>query len=127
MNLPRVRLPMHDPGHQDPCPVRGAAISSGTPARSSSTSSAARSLAHTEFYDPVTLGPGEALYIDSSMGHACLVVDCDEAEVLAVMSSAEEELMESLLTLHEEPRQGATAASDGGDAPGVPRRVRKSR
>src|SRR3569623_681600 len=25
---------------------------------------------HTEFYDPVTLGPGEALYIDSSMGHA---------------------------------------------------------
>lgn len=53
--------------------------------------------------------------------------DCDEAEVLAVMSSAEEELMESLLTLHEEQRQGATPANDGGDAPGVPRRVRKSR
>jgi hypothetical protein len=43
------------------------------------------------------------------------------------MSSAEEELMESLLTLHEEQRQGATPANDGGDAPGVPRRVRKSR
>ena len=60
-----------------------------------------------EFYDPVTLGPGQAIYIDSSMGHAYLAAeDCDEAEVLAVMSSPEEELMESLLTMHEEQRQG---------------------
>ena len=67
----------------------------------------------TEFYDPVTLEPGQALYIDSSMGHAYLAAeDCEEAEVLAVMSSAEEELMESLLTLHEEQRQGGEAVNE---------------
>jgi transcriptional regulator with XRE-family HTH domain len=55
----------------------------------------------TEFYDPVTLGQGEAIYLDSSMGHAYLAAEgCDEAEVLAVMS-AEEELMETLLHMHE--------------------------
>ena len=67
----------------------------------------------TEFYDPVTLEPGQSLYIDSSMGHAYLAADgCEEAEVLAVMSSADEELMESLLTLHEEQRQSATAENE---------------
>ncbi|QXQ08051.1 XRE family transcriptional regulator [Sphingosinicellaceae bacterium] len=67
----------------------------------------------TEFYDPVTLEPGQALYIDSSMGHAYLAAeDCEEAEVLAVMSSAEEELMESLLTLHEEQRQSGDAVNE---------------
>jgi len=67
----------------------------------------------TEFYDPVTLGPGEVLYIDSNMGHAYLAAeDCEEAEVLAVMSSPEEELMESLLTIHEEQRQGTNAVND---------------
>ena len=59
-----------------------------------------------EFYDPVTLSPGQSLYIDSSMGHAYLAAeDCDEAEVLGVMSSADEELMETLLHIHEEQKQ----------------------
>jgi transcriptional regulator with XRE-family HTH domain len=72
-----------------------------------------RVVVQTEFYDPVTLGPGQALYIDSSMGHAYLAAeDCEEAEVLAVMSSAEEELMESLLTMHEEQRQGISAVNE---------------
>ena len=67
----------------------------------------------TEFYDPVTLGPGQALYIDSSMGHAYLAAkDCDEAEVLALMSSSEEELMESLLTIHQEQRGAAENEND---------------
>jgi transcriptional regulator with XRE-family HTH domain len=71
----------------------------------------------TEFYDPVTLEPGQALYIDSSMGHAYLAAqDCEEAEVLAVMSSSEEELMESLLHIHQEQKGSADneneAASD---------------
>jgi transcriptional regulator with XRE-family HTH domain len=62
----------------------------------------------TEFYDPVTLRPGQSLYIDSSMGHAYLAAeDCDEAEVLAVMSSSEEELMEHLFTIHDEQRHAA--------------------
>lgn len=30
---------------------------------------------HTEFYDPVTLGPGQSIYIDSSMGHAYLTAE----------------------------------------------------
>lgn len=57
----------------------------------------------TEFYDPVTLREGQSIYIDSSMGHAYLAADgCDEAEVLGIMSSTDEELMQSLLSLHEE-------------------------
>ena len=77
----------------------------------------------TEFYDPVTLGPGQALYIDSSMGHAYLAAeDCDEAEVLAVMSSDEEELMESLLTIHEERRSTSLAVNENdASSPPAPR------
>ncbi|SEM71725.1 transcriptional regulator, XRE family with cupin sensor [Sphingomonas gellani] len=74
-----------------------------------------RVVVQTQFYDPVTLEPGQALYIDSSMGHAYLAAEgCDEAEVLAVMSSEEEELMQSLLTIHEEQRQGAVAVNENG-------------
>ncbi|WP_309662434.1 XRE family transcriptional regulator [Sphingomonas sp.] len=60
----------------------------------------------TEFYDPVTLSEGQSIYIDSNMGHAYLTADgCDEAEVLGVMSSADEELMQSLLNLHKDQQQ----------------------
>lgn len=56
---------------------------------------------HTEFYDPVVLGVGESLYIDSSMGHAYLTArGCDEAVLIAVMSSAEDDLMAALMELH---------------------------
>lgn len=56
---------------------------------------------HTEFYDPVTLEEGESIYIDSQMGHAFVVGEgCEEATVLGVCSSAEEDLMSSLMTLH---------------------------
>lgn len=79
----------------------------------------------TEFYDPVTLVPGQALYIDSSMGHAYLAAeDCDEAEVLGVMSSADEDLMEHMLHLHEEQRQVAVPANE--DTPSA-QRVRRWR
>ena len=62
-----------------------------------------RIVVNTEFYDPVTLGEGEFIYIDSTMGHAYLVAEgCDEAEVLGVMSSSDEELMQSLMSLHDE-------------------------
>lgn len=76
-----------------------------------------RIVVNTEFYDPVTLEQGQSIYIDSSMGHAYLAADgCDEAEVLGVMSSADEELMHSLLSIHEE-RRAAEHASE------PPRRV----
>lgn len=68
---------------------------------------------HTEFYDPVTLEAGQSLYIDSSMGHAYLAAeDCEEAEVLGVMSSSDEALMESMLTMHEEQKQATIAANE---------------
>ncbi|MEK7266063.1 MAG: XRE family transcriptional regulator [Pseudomonadota bacterium] len=56
---------------------------------------------HTEFYDPIRLGVGESIYIDSGMGHAYIAAgECEEAVVLGVCSSAEDGLMDSLMTLH---------------------------
>jgi transcriptional regulator with XRE-family HTH domain len=58
-------------------------------------------VAHTEFYDPVELRPGESIYIDSTMGHAYIAAKgTNEAVVLAVCSSADESLIESLYSLH---------------------------
>ena len=57
---------------------------------------------HTEFYDPVTLKTGEAIYIDSNMGHAYLAAeDCDEALVLGVCASDDPALASSLMQLHD--------------------------
>lgn len=65
---------------------------------------------HTEFYDPVVLHEGESIYIDSNMGHAYIAAEgCTEATVLGVCSSAEERLMESLMTL-----QGQEVVEAGG-------------
>jgi transcriptional regulator with XRE-family HTH domain len=61
---------------------------------------------HTEFYDSVVLRAGESIYIDSSMGHAYITHECDEAIVLAVMSAADDSLMQSLLNLHGNTRSG---------------------
>jgi len=62
-----------------------------------------RVVVHTEFYDPITLNKGESIYIDSNMGHAYVVAEgLDEALLLAVCSSADEGLMDSLLNLHPE-------------------------
>lgn len=73
-----------------------------------------RVIVNTEFYDPVTLEEGQSIYIDSSMRHAYLAGEgCEEAEVLGVMSSGDEELMQSLMTIHEErsrPAQRRPAA-----------------
>jgi hypothetical protein len=76
---------------------------------------------HTEFYDPVTVEEGGGIYIDSNMGHAYVAGEgCDEATVLGICSSADENLMSSLMTIHEPaPRQ----ARGGSDA--EPARVRR--
>ena len=71
---------------------------------------------NTEFYDPVILGKGQSIYIDSSMGHAYLATEnCDEAEVLAIMSSADEELMSSLLSIHESQQITSNASNNSHD------------
>jgi len=56
---------------------------------------------HSEFYDPVVLKEGQSIYFDSSMGHAYLIPEgCDEAEVLTVMSSDDEEQMQTIMSTH---------------------------
>jgi transcriptional regulator with XRE-family HTH domain len=58
---------------------------------------------HTAYYDPVILEKGEAIYIDSTMGHAYLAADgCEEAVVLGVCSSVESDLMDSFMSIHQE-------------------------
>src|SRR5678815_4352 len=72
-------------------------------------------IVHTEFYDPVTLKAGEAIYIDSKMGHAYVAADdCDEALVLGVCSSDDAGLMSSLMEMH------GPIASDSRPAAGAP-------
>ncbi len=64
---------------------------------------------HTEFYEPVVLATGESIYIDSTMGHAYVAPKGhDEALLLGICSSADDDLMDSLLALHgEEPSADA--------------------
>ena len=82
-----------------------------------------RVVVETEFYDPVILETGQSLYIDSSMGHAYLAAeDCEEAEVLGVMSSSDDALMDVMLNLHEEQRQNAMPANE--DTPPAAKRRR---
>lgn len=67
---------------------------------------------HSEFYDPVVLAAGQSIYFDSSMGHAYLTPEgCDEAEVLTVMSSADEEQMQAIMATHA-PVEQAGESSD---------------
>ena len=67
-------------------------------------------IVHSEFYDPVTLKTGEAIYIDSSMGHAYIAAaDCDEALVLGVCSSDDHGLVNSLMQIHEPMPSGRPA------------------
>src|SRR3954463_10674847 len=79
-------------------------------------------IVHTEFYDPVTLGMGEGIYIDSNMGHGYVAAEgCDEALVLGVCSSADESLMDSLMSIHEP----SDVIQTGQEAPNMPIRVRR--
>ena len=69
-----------------------------------------RAEVHTEFYDPIVLSAGESVYIDSNMGHAYIAAEgCDEALLLGVCSSSDEQLMESLLHIHDESGKVAVA------------------
>jgi transcriptional regulator with XRE-family HTH domain len=76
-------------------------------------------IAYTEFYDPVELRAGESIYIDSTMGHAYIAAKgCKEAGVLAVCSSSDDGLLESLYSLHGDAESPRTAP-----APAPPPRV----
>jgi transcriptional regulator with XRE-family HTH domain len=63
---------------------------------------------HLQFYASVVLTAGHGIYLDSTMGHAYLAKDCESALVLAVCSSADEDLASELITLAEsEASQGS--------------------
>ena len=70
---------------------------------------------HTEFYDPIVLGAGESIYVDSNMGHAYVAAEgCDEAIVLGVCSSADDEgLMQSLMEMHDQKNAKELPADAG--------------
>lgn len=78
---------------------------------------------HTEFYDTVVLEAGQSAYIDSNMGHAYTAAEgCDEVLLLGICSSADENLVESLMTL-----RGIDAPATTKPArPTAPARKRKS-
>ena len=54
---------------------------------------------HSQFYTPLTLQVGQGVYIDSTMGHAYIAKDCESALVLAVCSSEDTKLSETLINL----------------------------
>jgi len=64
---------------------------------------------HSQFYTPLTLQVGQGIYIDSTMGHAYIAKDCDSALVLAICSSEDANLSETLMHL---AHQDAVVASD---------------
>ncbi len=78
----------------------------------------------TQFYDPVVLNVGESIYIDSTMGHAYVTAKgCEEALVLAVCSSTDESLMQSLMSLHGDAK--TIAPSKGGPRSRLPNKPKK--
>jgi len=60
-----------------------------------------RMAVHTEFYDPIVIEEGQGIYLDSTMGHAYVVAEgCDEVLTLGICSSADDGLMDSLMSMH---------------------------
>lgn len=83
-------------------------------------------VAYTEFYDPVELRAGESIYIDSTMGHAYIAAKgCKEAGVLAVCSSADDRLLDSLYSLHGDAEPQAPAPNAKPRVLATPAKARK--
>ena len=81
---------------------------------------------HTEFYDPIVLEAGQSVYIDSNMGHAYVAAEgCEEVLLLGVCSSSDEQLMESLMTLHGEEPVAVTVDDTEAATPERPARVKR--
>jgi len=51
---------------------------------------------HTEFYEPLVLEPGGAVYFDSTMGHAYVSIGSTPLKILCVCSTAEPALTRSM-------------------------------
>lgn len=82
---------------------------------------------HTEFYDTVVLEAGQSVYIDSNMGHAYTAAEgCDEVLLLGICASADENLVESLMTLRGIDTPVPTKRTKAPAAATTPVRGRKS-
>lgn len=64
---------------------------------------------HLQFYTPLRLQAGQGVYLDSTMGHGYIAKDCESALVLAVCSSDDTNLSETLINLS---HQDAVAETD---------------
>lgn len=72
---------------------------------------------HTEFYGPVTLAAGESVYIDSRMAHGYTAsAGCEEALVICVCSSTQEELINQATQAAGEPHSQAASTVPRGNA-----------
>lgn len=81
---------------------------------------------HTDFYDPVVLAAGEAVYIDSTMGHAYVLAEgCDVAMALCVCSTSQEELVSSATALNERGLGHPSREAKSGEA--KPKRAKTGR
>ncbi len=80
-----------------------------------------RVMVHTEFYAPITLSPGESVYIDSRMAHAYTTEAGDPALVICVCSSTQEELLDNAA------RQAGTPLRLVPPPPPKPRKATSSR
>jgi transcriptional regulator with XRE-family HTH domain len=80
---------------------------------------------HTEHYAPETLQAGDAMYLDSTMGHAFLTTGAGSAQMINVCHSPQTGLFKTLLAMAE---QGGGRAEPGQAAPtsaaGPQRRLR---
>jgi mannose-6-phosphate isomerase-like protein (cupin superfamily) len=75
-------------------------------------------LVHTEHYAPETLAAGDAMYLDSTMGHAFLTTGSGSAQMINVCHSPQTGLFQALLEM---------ARHDAGQSeaqPATPRRLR---
>jgi mannose-6-phosphate isomerase-like protein (cupin superfamily) len=71
---------------------------------------------HTEYYDTVTLEPGQSVYIDSDMGHAFVAAEgCESALVIGVCSSAREDHMHEIINAHADDPNAYPPARDSRD------------
>ena len=68
---------------------------------------------HTEFYDAVTLARGEAIYIDSSMGHAYVLAEhFDQALILCVCSTTQEVVLDNAAQQIEDGPRNSVPVTD---------------
>lgn len=81
-------------------------------------------LVYTEFYSPVRLDVGDCIYIDSTMGHAYIAVDCDKARFLCGCSKDDKSHM--VRTPRVEGPEGVSDEAPSGRKRAAPARAKSA-